>query len=371
MFGYLRQVYQRHRKKLVIATGVAAFSYLISIYVRHKLKDFQEQLKEENATRELIKKRFTQTQKDCYMTFLSFLPVLIEPIYKELDVEQITKELKLIRKNKNTSLDDKSELSSSDITSSSNLNRIKERMGEGQTKSNARKNKVELKSYLKTALKLASNNQGIKLIDLEKNMDSPEMDIDDTDEDLPEQAFLSFTWWLLNKGSMELKSIITESVESTFSGVSLRQELSIEEFDNLILQVQKDVDSRILEGSCLTEGGERFGLENLLLPSPEDEFTLLQNTNTVKFISSFNANVSNAQILQKMNSELKGYLRGSQVAQLVRVISSLGISNILDRVHDGLLHKNVSTDDAKGVSDLQESADERNKDTPKRKIHGN
>ncbi|KGK40722.1 hypothetical protein JL09_g152 [Pichia kudriavzevii] len=401
MFGYLRQVYQRHKKKLVIATGVAAFSYLISIYVRHKLKDFQEQLKEENATRELIKKRFTQTQKDCYMTFLSFLPVLIEPIYKELDVEQITKELKLIRKNKNTSLDDKSELSSSDITSSSNLNRIKERMGEGQTKSNARKNKVELwqdlkhksitrfltiiysetlliillhlqlniisrKSYLKTALKLASNNQGIKLIDLEKNMDSPEMDIDDTDEDLPEQAFLSFTWWLLNKGSMELKSIITESVESTFSGVSLRQELSIEEFDNLILQVQKDVDSRILEGSCLTEGGERFGLENLLLPSPEDEFTLLQNTNTVKFISSFNANVSNAQILQKMNSELKGYLRGSQVAQLIRVISSLGISNILDRVHDGLLHKNVSTDDAKGVSDLQESADERNKDTPKR-----
>lgn len=402
MFRYLRQVYQRHRKKLVIATGVAAFSYLISIYVRHKLKDFQEQLKEENATRELIKKRFTQTQKDCYMTFLSFLPVLIEPIYKELDVEQITKELKLIRKNKNTSLDDKSELSSSDITSGSNLNRIKERMGEGQTKSNARKNKVELwqdlkhksitrfltiiysetlliillhlqlniisrKSYLKTALKLASNNQGIKLIDLEKNMDSPEMDIDDTDEDLPEQAFLSFTWWLLNKGSMELKSIITESVESTFSGVSLRQELSIEEFDNLILQVQKDVDSRILEGSCLTKGGERFGLENLLLPSPEDEFTLLQNTNTVKFISSFNANVSNAQILQKMNSELKGYLRGSQVAQLVRVISSLGISNILDRVHDGLLHKNVSTDDAKGVSDLQESADERNKDTPKRK----
>lgn len=401
MFGYLRQVYQRHRKKLVIATGVAAFSYLISIFVRHKLKDFQEQLKEENATRELIKKRFTQTQKDCYMTFLSFLPVLIEPIYKELDVEQITKELKLIRKNKNTSLDDKSELSSSDITSSSNLNRIKERMGEGQTKSNARKNKVELwqdlkhksitrfltiiysetlliillhlqlniisrKSYLKTALKLASNNQGIKLIDLEKNMDSPEMDIDDTDEDLPEQAFLSFTWWLLNKGSMELKSIITESVESAFSGVSLRQELSIEEFDNLILQVQKDVDSRILEGSCLTEGGERFGLENLLLPSPEDEFTLLQNTNTVKFISSFNANVSNAQILQKMNSELKGYLRGSQVAQLVRVISSLGISNILDRVHDGLLHKNVSTYDAKGVSDLQESADERNKDTPKR-----
>jgi len=100
IFGYLRDTYRRHKNKVLVASGVAALSYLISIYVRKKIREFQEQLKEENATRDLIKKRFSQTQKDCYMTFLSFLPVLTEPIYKELDVEQVTKELKLIRSRK-------------------------------------------------------------------------------------------------------------------------------------------------------------------------------------------------------------------------------------------------------------------------------
>ncbi|GAV28960.1 hypothetical protein PMKS-002438 [Pichia membranifaciens] len=225
------------------------------------------------------------------MTFLSFLPVLVEPIYKELDVEEITKELKLSRKNKGLVADGKSELNSEDLSSSKNENArnseesIDQKLGDqaldGATASGSEtkpsKTKVELwqelkiksltrfltliysetlliillhlqlniisrKSYLKTALKLASKNQGIRLIDLES-----EESHNTVDKDLPEQAFLSFTWWLLNKGWAKLKNIVNESVESVFNEINLREEISIEEFGNLIFEVQKNIDSRLFE----------------------------------------------------------------------------------------------------------------------------
>lgn len=394
MLQFLRDLYRRHRKKLLITTGVAAVSYMIGIYVRNKVREFQEQLKEENATRDLIKKRFSQTQKDCYMTFLSFLPVLVEPIYKELDVEEITKELKLSRKNKSLVPDGKSELNSEDLSSSKNENAgngeesIDQKLGDqvlsgaitGETKLS--KTKVELwqelkvksltrfltliysetlliillhlqlniisrKSYLKTALKLASKNQGIRLVDLES-----EESKNTVDKDLPEQAFLSFTWWLLNKGWAKLRNIVNESVESVFNEISLREEISIEEFGNLMFEVQKNIDSRLFEERSSyelydnlqednapgTSGDARtLTLISMMLPSQSDEFKLLQETNTVEFLTNFNSNISNVKMLQRMNEELKGYLKSEQVHEISRTISTIGISTIIQNV-DRSLH---------------------------------
>jgi peroxin-3 len=374
MFQYLRGLYRRHRKKLIFATGFAAVSYLIGIYVSNKINKFQEQLREENATRDLIKKRFSQTQKDCYMTFLSFLPVLIEPIYKELDVEQVTKELKLIRKNKSISSDGKSELNSEDLASSTTTQSDTKGILSNKNVTKPSKSKIELwqelkiksltrfltliysetlliillhlqlniisrKSYLKTAFKLASKNQGIKMIDLESSEDNNN---DPDNKDLPEQAFLSFTWWLLNRGSMKLKGIVNDCVEGVFDEINLRDELNIEQFGNLIFEVQKSIDSRLFEVESLNSndnkniGKSSHRIISLVLPPKDQEFELLQNTNTPEFLLSFNSNPSNTQILQKMNNELKEYLDGDQVCQLIKRISAISISSILGNVDQSL-----------------------------------
>lgn len=378
MFHYLRELYRRHRTKVIFATGFAAFSYLIGIYVKNKISEFQNQLREENATRTLIKKRFLQTQKDCYMTFLSFLPVLIEPIFKELDVEEVTKSLKLIRRNKNLINDGKSEINSEDLTSSTSTSAAVD-IAVNEDVKKAVKSKVELwqelkiksltrfltliysetlliillhlqlniisrKSYLKTALKLASKNQGIKLIDLENDDDNNDNNL--LDKDLPEQAFLSFTWWFLNKGSMKLKDIINKSVEEVFDEITLREELSMEQFSNLILEVQKNVDSKLFEKNVII---------SLALPPKEEEFELLQNTNTTEFLTSFNHNVNNMQTLQKMNTELQEYLESEQVSQLVKGISTIGISSILSNVDHNLhlkqeLKNEIATDTSESAS---------------------
>lgn len=405
MFQFIRDLYRRHRKKLLITTGVAAISYLISIYVRNKIKEFQEQLKEENVTRDLIKKRFSQTQKDCYMTFLSFLPVLVEPIYKELDVEEVTKELKLSRKNKSLSVDGKSELNSEDLSSSKNEgakngeDSIDQKLGDQAVNTSAStakssKSKVELwqelkiksltrfltliysetlliillhlqlniisrKSYLKTALKLASKNQGIRLVDLES-----EEKKNNIDRDLPEQAFLSFTWWLLNRGWIKLKDIVNESVESVFNEINLREETSIEEFGKLIFEVQKNIDTRLFEkkfdyelyddvynddatSAAASDNDKTLTLVSIMLPSQKDEFSLLQETNTVEFLTSFNSKISNVTTLQKMNEELKGYLTSEQVHNISRTISSIGISTIIDNVEHTLHVKQESKNASK------------------------
>lgn len=396
MFQYIRRLYRAHRKKLVFATGFAVVSYFVSVYVSSKIKEFQKQLKEENATRSLIKKRFSQTQKDCYMTFLSFLPVLIDPIFKELDVEDVTKQLRLIRKSRTATGEGKSELNSEDLVSSTKTETLASSGGAGDEKLSATrepgKSKADLwqelktksivrfltlvysetlliillhlqlniisrKSYLKTALKLAALNQPIQLTDLESEEGSDE----EADRDLPEQAFLSFTWWLLNRGSMELKDIVAESVESVFNEINLRELLTMEQFGNLMFEVQKNIDSRLLERRADAgrfrekRGGDLAPLpsspENsvpaivsLMLPSSDDEFTLLQNTNTVEFLSAFNSHVSNMQTLQKMNGELKGYLASEQVGSLIRKIAAIGISCILQGVSNNLLSKQEPKD---------------------------
>ena len=414
IFGYLRDTYRRHKNKVLVASGVAALSYLISIYVRKKIREFQEQLKEENATRDLIKKRFSQTQKDCYMTFLSFLPVLTEPIYKELDVEQVTKELKLIRSRKVIPLssEGKSELISDDLLS----NTTQGTEGDLKFKNldpSTGKSKVELwnelknisltrfltliysetlliillhlqlniisrKSYLKTAIKLASQSQGIELIDLDRNpggMANNEVE----EKDLPEQAFLSFTWWLLNRGWVKLNEIVSESVDSIFNEIDLRQELTVDEFANLIFEVQKSIDYKLfltkkdlelydsVRGDAAeNESDEIPVLVSLMLPSSNDEFDLLQNTNTPEFLSSFNANITNMEILQKMNTELKGYLQGPEVIAIVKSCVSVGISNILTGLNETLIMKEEKKQASNGATD--EKITELTADDNKRKL---
>lgn len=389
MFKYVRDIYTRHKKKFLITSGVAVVSYLIGIYIKNKIKDFQDQLKEENATRELIKKRFSQTQKDCYMTFLSFLPVLIDPIYKELNVEDITKELKLIRNKRNLS-DNRSDNNSTDLGSAvttsetSNdfhlINDVNSSSTDTNTKSNI-KSKVELwkelktksltrfltlvysetllilllhlqlniisrKSYLKTAIKLASRNQGIQLIDLDEEKEND----GNNEKDLPEQAFLSFTWWLLNKGWANLNKTITESVEVVFNEVNLREELTMEKFSNLIVEVQKSIDIKLFQtkyeyelyenvNEKENENKQTLLITSLLLPSSNDEFELLKRTNTVEFLASFNSNITNMETLQRMNSELKGYLDSEMISNVTRNIVSSGISSILDSLYHSLMNK--------------------------------
>ncbi|KAG7859793.1 hypothetical protein KL919_002498 [Ogataea angusta] len=397
MFQYCRDLVSRHKKKLLFGTGVIAVSYAVSSYVSNKLAELQERLKEENFAKEQIKRRFKQTQNDCYMTFLSLLPVLTEPIYEALKVEDITRELQNKRferqKAKNLPVGNTTDPALSTVLSDDfsvhNERETPMHTGIPQTKSKTQLwnelrnqsitrfltllycesllivflhlqlNILSRRSYLETAIKLASKTKGIKL-ENESNvdLDSASLFLDNDeelatgssgqDENLAEQAFLSYSWWLLNKGWIDIKNKVESSVEDIFGDINPRQELSIDEFATLINKTQQIIDKEIYaekESEPLTEPeASSSAVITSLLPPANMEFFLLQQTNDMEFLTNFNNNIKNSENVSKLLNELKGYLMNDQVSAIISLLVTVGISKVLDNIVVNLMNKQKNPD---------------------------
>ncbi|KAG7697974.1 hypothetical protein KL930_001636 [Ogataea haglerorum] len=402
MFQYCRDLVSRHKKKLLFGTGVIAVSYAVSSYVSNKLAELQERLKEENFAKEQIKRRFKQTQNDCYMTFLSLLPVLTEPIYEALKVEDITRELQNKRferqKAKNPPIGNTTDPAMSTVLSDDfSVHNEKEtpmHTGEQQTKSKTQLwnelrnqsitrfltllycesllivflhlqlNILSRRSYLETAIKLASKTKGIRL-ENESNvdLDPANMFLDNDeelatgssgqDENLAEQAFLSYSWWLLNKGWIDIKNKVETSVEDIFGDINPRQELSIDEFATLINKTQQIIDKEIYaekESEPLTVPQHSSStVITSLLPPANMEFFLLQQTNDMEFLTNFNNNIQNSENVSKLLNELKGYLMNDQVSAIISLLVTVGISKVLDNIVVSLINKQKNPDQEEQV----------------------
>lgn len=366
MFQYWRDLARKHKRKVIISTGVVAASYFIGKYVASKIEEFQKRIKEENFAKEQVKRRFKQTQNDSYMTFLSLLPVLVEPIYEDLNVEEITGELRSRRSSRKISQSEdntKSETGLSTVASEEFKVSTKTTQEEGeslQKKMIQNKSKSELwsalktvsltrfmtlfycqsmliiylhlqlnilsrKSYYESAVKLAS----VRDADLIKSAGNSSNQGDENT--LPEQAFLSFSWWFLNKGWLQLKNIIEDSVEDVFGEINPRQKLSIKEFASLINTCQQTIYKKLQSGEDL-QNDSSDAIVNFLLPPHDKEFYLLQQTNSADFLADFNADITNTENLEKFLAELRGYLQNEQVTSLLNILVTVGISLVLDNI---------------------------------------
>ncbi|QPG72799.1 hypothetical protein FOA43_000101 [Brettanomyces nanus] len=383
MFQYWRDLARKHRRKIVVTTGVVTVSYLIGRYVTNKVNEFQERLREENFAKEQVKRRFKQTQSDCYMTFLSLLPVLVEPIYEELNVEQITRDLQNRRTDKSKKGQDVvgsgpglSTVASEDFPSSyagadsNDDNNATQPMKTKTELWNTLKiesltrfltllyseslliiflhlqlNVLSRKSYFETAVKLASQRVSNTL---------QEDDEEEEENTLAEQAFLSFSWWLLNKGWIQLKNLIQDSIEDVFGEINPRQELTIEEFATLVNAVQQKICKSI--ASTAADNTTQGLIVSSLLPEPDLQFFLLQQTNDVGFLSSFNANLTHTENLNKLLMELKDYLGNEQVSSILNLLVTVGISKVLDSIFADMVLKRkaiVNNEDQKMLANEQ------------------
>ncbi|CDK29316.1 unnamed protein product [Kuraishia capsulata CBS 1993] len=383
MFESWTRFFRRNRRRLLISTGLLAILYVGSKYLTSKLVALQKRLTEENFAKEQIKRRFQQTQRDCYLTFLSLLPVLAEPILHELPVESITRQLQSKRLNRagggsannnnqtnsSTILSDDFSLAPSDPTRQQTLV-APEQKSKTQLWSELKLqtitrfftlaysesllivflhlqlNILSRRSYLETALKLASQNNGIQLIDNE---------ISGGDESISEQAFLSFSWWLLNKGWLEIKKQVETCVEDVWGELNPRQELTMVEFASLIQRTQSLVESVVLApGSSKPQRLEssisasyevvhsnesESTMLKSLLPPEELEFFLLQQTNDLEFLTRFNSNVENTESLSNLLQELEGYLARPELTLVLSSLATTGIARTMDKIAVSLIPK--------------------------------
>lgn len=337
LYTYVRDIYKRNRQKFFWGVTLALGSYVLTYFLKKKITEFQNRLREENQTRELVKKRFNQTQKDCLVTFQSFLPILLDPINKNINVEEI-----LIELQKSRSIKSSSSISSDNAEKTRSKKELWEDLKlESITKLftviysetllilliHLQLNIISRKSYMRSALKVASKSQGIQLVDAEGSQD-------DEQGDIAEQAFLSLTWWILNKGWPVIHHIVAQNVKDTFTDVNLREELTMDQFAELLSTVQNGTNAQLFQDGTLA---------SILLPETSTQLEqVLIASNSVDFLQGFQSQAVNLESFEKLQSELRGYI--AQSSSLVDTISSVGVSSMLYKIHTAIEAKLASTE---------------------------
>lgn len=307
IFSSLSSWFRRNRRKLLITSSVSFALYLLfNHFVIKRFQNFQNTLKQEAFVREQIKRRFAQTQKDCYLTILALLPVLTQPVIDHLPVELITQALK--NKKGTPQAKNGAKLVPAPLTDSmlttDNLENLERASNFGddlsfygnQLKTELWKmlkiktitrfltltytlsglliitrlsmNILARRSYLETAIqmagtaKLASNNASASASASAESQDY-----------FAEQSFLSLSWWLLNKGWIQLADSIELLVIKHFDSVNARTELSIQEFTDLVSLIVGELNSpaykKLIVSSVFPPNNQEAVLETLSNTTPE------------------------------------------------------------------------------------------------------
>ncbi|KID91076.1 Peroxin-3 family protein [Metarhizium guizhouense ARSEF 977] len=126
------------------------------------------------------------------------------------------------------------------------------------------------RSYLSSVVALATGSQQAT-ISLENN-----------DDDNPEQAYgsdfdtnrkyLTFSWWLLNRGWIRVMNRVESAVRTVFGSLSPRDLVSFDRFSDLTMEVRK-----LVEGSTADERRQTDWLAFLLPPRNQEEEVIRQS----------------------------------------------------------------------------------------------
>lgn len=259
VFSSLSAFFRRNRRRILVATGVSfTLYYLVHHFVIKRFRDFQKSLKQELFVKEQIRRRFIQTQNDCYLTLLALLPVLSQPVVAHLPLETITQALKLKKAPAPTHL----ELASDSLLTTDNLSLHQSANESLDLSSYVNMSKTDLWKLLKIKtisrwLTLVYSLSGLMLITrlqlnilarrsyLESAITMAGGSVDDqlTLDYYMEQSYLSLSWWLLNKGWRTMADVLEAAVVKHFDAVNARTEMTIDQFDELMARVIADVST--------------------------------------------------------------------------------------------------------------------------------
>lgn len=210
--------------------------------------------------KEQIKRRFVQTQNDCYLTILALLPVLTQPITDHLPIENITQALKMKKTQQQQS--SSKEISDSLLTADNLL--LHSNPNENSTESiYLNKSKVELWNDLKiktltrtltliysiSALLLITRLQ-LNILARRSYLESAitmaggkvnNSSANEASDYFTEQSYLSLSWWLLNKGWLRISEFIEAIILSKFQAINAKTEITIFKFNEILDEINQEI----------------------------------------------------------------------------------------------------------------------------------
>jgi dihydrofolate reductase len=129
------------------------------------------------------------------------------------------------------------------------------------------------RTYLSSVVSLASPPTATDSshISLENNDDDNYDNVYGNDFET-NRKYLTFSWWLLHKGSKEIVEKVTAAVKDVFGPINPREDMTLERLSQLILQVRKKV-----EGATEIERREHRWLSYMLPPRHQEDFVLRES----------------------------------------------------------------------------------------------
>ena len=174
------------------------------------------------------------------------------------------------------------------------------------------------RSYLSSVVSLATGGMEQATISLENN-----------DDDNPDQAYgndfetnrqyLTFSWWLLHRGWRQVMLKVDEAVRVVFGGMSPREDLSMQKFSEMVLEVRK-----MVEGATEPERKSKRWLE-YLLPGKEQEDSVLKSADP-----SFTEPASSSS-LRRLLDETSDLIDSPPFSHVLTLLLDAGFSTLVDQ----------------------------------------
>lgn len=276
-----------------------------------------------------LRRRFEQNQEDCTYTVLALLPTVRDEIVGALPVEQITEQLQQERQER-LKRSGASEAASTDYPSApaSTVDDDGKSLGSLQSGSYVHASQVahsslnvagdaspkpkRTKAQLWQDMKIQSIARALTLIytlclltlltRIQLNLlgrrtylssvvalaspppaaQSSTISLENRDDDNYDNVYgndfetnrkyLTFSWWLLHRGSKQIMERVMAAVKEVFGGVNIREDISLERLADLLMQVRRKVEGATEE--------ERRSMKWLtyLLPAKEDEAYVIRQS---------------------------------------------------------------------------------------------
>ncbi|KAK5119973.1 hypothetical protein LTR85_007049 [Meristemomyces frigidus] len=326
MIATTRRWFRRNRTNLAIGAGVIGAGYLAGQYVVGKIQEARQRMSEDRIAKENLRRRFEQNQGDCTYTVLALLPSIRDEIIDALPVEQITEQLQQERQERLKRLgaseaastdfpsippsvadEDGKSMSSSSYVHASQM--ASSSVEGGAPSPRPKKSKAQLwhemkvnsitraltliytisllalltriqlnllgrRTYLSSVVALASPPaaQQSSTISLENRDDDNYDNVYGNDFDT-NRKYLTFSWWLLHRGSKQIMERVMAAVREVFGQVNIREDMSLERLAELIMDVRKKI-----EGATEEDRQRMQWLTYLLPPRDEESFVVRQAT---------------------------------------------------------------------------------------------
>ncbi|KAM0204617.1 hypothetical protein ACHAPQ_005361 [Fusarium lateritium] len=348
MFTSARRWLRNNRTPIAVGVGVIGAGYVATQYVIGKLNDARERMSSDRIAKENLRRRFEQNQEDCTFTVLALLPSATTAILEAMNTEQITfeiQQMKATKAIKNGGPESAAPPSIADTTMTEEDGKSMAGQSEsgvqtsqpptsspfnagGEANKEApkpRKTKRQLWDDVTISVALATGGQQ-GTISLENNDDDNTEQSYGSDFDI-NRKYLTFSWWLLNKGWVDLMHRVESAVRTVFGSLSPRDLLSFERFSELTTEVRK-----LVEGSTKEERAKSDWL-NFLLPPKGMEDEVIRESGILDETSNQEGEHSTAAsqaILRRLLDETADLIESPSFTHVLTLLLDTGFSYLID-----------------------------------------